>query len=151
MENNFPEPDLTLDRFVYDVGGLGNGPLNRLHSANIFTMRDLTYASKGDILHIRNCGEVTALKIYAWANSHGVPIADEDLDKRYDFSVKDKVMIRLNSNRYMQKVWGILFERGDIVTIVDDYMKLKFGLNQYTVQTKTGERFWVTPGMIAKI
>ena len=145
------EPDPILDKFIYDVGGLSNGSLNRLHSARIYTMRDLTYVSKRDILHIRSCGEVTALKIYAWANSHGVPIADEDLDKCYDFSVKDKVMIRLNSNRHMQKVWGAHFEQGDIVTIIDDYIKLNFSLNQYTVQTKTGERFWVTPGMIMKI
>ena len=148
-----PEFDPVLDRYIEDIEGLGNGPLNRLHSARIYTVRDLSYVSKSDILKIRNCGVVTAQKIFDWAEVHNISISEKykDLKECYDFSAGDKIMMRLDVNKNFHKVWGFNFTRGDIGTIADDFQSLRFCLNQYTVRTIDGRRFWVTPGMIVNL
>ena len=147
-----PESDPVLDRYIEDIGGLGNGPLNRLHSARIYTVRDLSYVSKSDILKIRHCGPATAQKIFDWAEAHEITISEKHIKfyECYNFAVGDKAIIRLDVNKNFQKVWGANFNRGNIVTIVEIWQRPNFCLSQYTVRTVDGKKFWVTPGMIMK-
>ena len=147
-----PEFDPVLDRYLEDIGGLGNGPLNRLHSARIYTVRDLSYVSKSDILKIRHCGPATARNIFDWAEAHDITINEKHIKRYecYNFAVGDKVVMRLDVSKNFQKVWGANFCCGDVVTIVEIRLSLNFSLSQYTVQTVDGRKFWVTPGMIKK-